>query len=330
LASHSFGTRLKAERESRGFTLVQISDATKIPQALLEALERDDLSRWPKGLYRRAFFRSYVKALGAPAEPLVLAFARLFPDDAASFTGPNDLAVGDPDAAEAIQPLALSWAGPSTAHRMLRSTARALLEVLGVAVAGVIVARLGGLRLFEGIGAVALVYLPVIRVAAERRRAWHLVKDHASAERRRARVVSSPAVEPAVTERDPPLADAVVEQRRPIAAGLATTVNVVVPVARRTGHLLKGGAAASGRASLRGSRVAGAFLARISGAAGVRLSVAGRELRRVTARACAVASDAFWRGVRSVAEHAELLASRQLNRTGDRSERSSPDQLPTS
>src|SRR5689334_16930231 len=81
LASQSLGARLRAERESRGFTLAQIAESTKIPQVLLQALERNDLSRWPKGLYRRAFFRSYVTALGLPAEPLVLEFARLFPDE---------------------------------------------------------------------------------------------------------------------------------------------------------------------------------------------------------------------------------------------------------
>src|SRR5262245_46277341 len=77
----TLGARLKAERERGGFTLEKVSASTKIPVALLEALERDDLSRWPKGLYRRALFRAYVTTLGLRPEPLAEEFARLFPDE---------------------------------------------------------------------------------------------------------------------------------------------------------------------------------------------------------------------------------------------------------
>ena len=57
--STSIGSRLRAERESRGIALADVADATKIAPSLLEALERDDLARWPKGMYRRSFFRAY-------------------------------------------------------------------------------------------------------------------------------------------------------------------------------------------------------------------------------------------------------------------------------
>ena len=53
----AFGRRLQAAREQRGVSLQEIAQATKVSATLLAALERGDASRWPKGLFRRAFFR---------------------------------------------------------------------------------------------------------------------------------------------------------------------------------------------------------------------------------------------------------------------------------
>lgn len=60
----SLGTWLRKERERRGITLKAISDQTKVAAPLLEGLEADNLARWPDGIYRRAFVRSYATAIG--------------------------------------------------------------------------------------------------------------------------------------------------------------------------------------------------------------------------------------------------------------------------
>jgi hypothetical protein len=75
-----FCARLKSERERHGISLAAIAETTKVNAALLEALERGDLSRWPTGLYRRAFFREYVASIGLPLEPYVGEFVVLFSD----------------------------------------------------------------------------------------------------------------------------------------------------------------------------------------------------------------------------------------------------------
>ena len=316
MASHTLGTRLKAERESRGFTLVQISDSTKIPLTLLESLERDDLSRWPKGLYRRAFFRSYVTALGLRTEPLVVEFSRLFPDDTSSSpVAPGELPAGSPEG-EVEQPLALAWAGPSTAHRMLRSGAMALAEVGIIAAMGAVIAWTSGVHLFEAIGAVALVYLPGARVAAERSRRWHLERRTASVPHRGVQPL------PATGAADaggpvPNVRTALAERCAPVTARITEVISVASPAARRTGQLLKVGGVATGRVSLHGSRVMSSVLIRSGRAAGARLAAGGRHAGRASARAFAAASYVFWKGVRSAAEYAELLATRQLNRTND-------------
>ena len=76
----AFCSRLKAERERHGTTLSAIADATKVKASLLEALERGDVSHWPKGIYRRAFFKDYVTSFGLKPEPYAAEFHELFPD----------------------------------------------------------------------------------------------------------------------------------------------------------------------------------------------------------------------------------------------------------
>jgi hypothetical protein len=45
------------------------------------ALERNDLRCWPKGLFRRSFFRDYVGMIGLSVAETCAEFIRLFPDD---------------------------------------------------------------------------------------------------------------------------------------------------------------------------------------------------------------------------------------------------------
>ena len=61
-----FCAALKAARERRGLTLAEISQQTKVTEAHFVALERADLRHWPKGIFRRAFFSNYVRAVGLP------------------------------------------------------------------------------------------------------------------------------------------------------------------------------------------------------------------------------------------------------------------------
>jgi hypothetical protein len=46
---------------------------------LLEALEKNDLSAWPRGLYARAYVRAYSTAIGLDGDDTVNEFCRLFP-----------------------------------------------------------------------------------------------------------------------------------------------------------------------------------------------------------------------------------------------------------
>jgi hypothetical protein len=72
----SLGAYLKRERERRGLALRTISESTKVSVALLEGLEADDISRWPGGIFRRAFVRSYAECVGLDADDVVRRFER--------------------------------------------------------------------------------------------------------------------------------------------------------------------------------------------------------------------------------------------------------------
>ena len=76
----AFGRRLTAARERHGVALDDIARAMKVSTALLAGIERGDASRWPKGLFRRAFFRDYAAAIGLAPDASVTEFLHLFPD----------------------------------------------------------------------------------------------------------------------------------------------------------------------------------------------------------------------------------------------------------
>lgn len=67
----SFGEELRREREIRGISLKEISDATKISKRFLEAIENNDHRTLPAPVFTRGFVREYARYLGLSAEDMV-------------------------------------------------------------------------------------------------------------------------------------------------------------------------------------------------------------------------------------------------------------------
>lgn len=67
----AFGEELRREREIRGISLKEISDATKISRRFLEAIERNDHKTLPAPVFTRGFVREYARYLGLNVEELV-------------------------------------------------------------------------------------------------------------------------------------------------------------------------------------------------------------------------------------------------------------------
>lgn len=92
--AHTLGARLRERREQRGIDLAAIAEQTKIKASLLQGLERDDVSQWPSGIYRRAYLRSYAQAIGLDPDPILREFVTVHPD-------PDEAAAAAADAAAA-------------------------------------------------------------------------------------------------------------------------------------------------------------------------------------------------------------------------------------
>ena len=67
----SFGEDLRREREIRGISLKEISDATKISKRFLEAIEKNDHRSLPAPVFTRGFVREYARYVGLSSEEMV-------------------------------------------------------------------------------------------------------------------------------------------------------------------------------------------------------------------------------------------------------------------
>jgi transcriptional regulator with XRE-family HTH domain len=74
----AFGPNLRRIRVQRGISLERISDATKVSTDFWVGLERNDFSRWPSGIYARAYIRAYAFEIGVDPEATVNEFCRWF------------------------------------------------------------------------------------------------------------------------------------------------------------------------------------------------------------------------------------------------------------
>src|SRR2546430_8421510 len=90
-----FGGKLRAARERRGVSLRQIANATKISVAVLEALERNDISRLPGGIFGRAFVRSYAIEVGLDPEATIQDFVAHFPHESVTVGHPTSQRTDD-------------------------------------------------------------------------------------------------------------------------------------------------------------------------------------------------------------------------------------------
>ena len=75
----AFGPNLRRLRVQRGVSLEQLAESTKVSKSLWAGLERNDLSRWPGGIYARSYVREYAHSIGADPESTVDEFCRWFP-----------------------------------------------------------------------------------------------------------------------------------------------------------------------------------------------------------------------------------------------------------
>ena len=88
----AFGERLRRQRRHQNLSLTEIAASTKVGASHYAALERGDCSRWPGGVYNRAFIRAYAKAVGLDPDETAAEFAEYF-ESAPALPQPGEVAV---------------------------------------------------------------------------------------------------------------------------------------------------------------------------------------------------------------------------------------------
>ncbi len=78
MSREAFGPNLRRARVQAGVSLQTIVETTNVSQLLWEGLERNDLSRWPNGVFARAFVREYAQLVGLDPDATVDEFCRWF------------------------------------------------------------------------------------------------------------------------------------------------------------------------------------------------------------------------------------------------------------
>jgi len=124
----------------RQIGLGEVAEATKINRRYLEALERNDFSYLPGGLFNRSFVRAYCQTIGIDAETMVNAY--LLEEQSQTAKGGSfdpDLLRGNPNARSFTQPRPVE---------PRRRSARTLWWVLLVAAVAIAAAVLVYLRFF--------------------------------------------------------------------------------------------------------------------------------------------------------------------------------------
>ena len=74
-----FVTRLRRHRTRSRVPIQEIATTLRIRPELIEGLENNDLTGWPRGLYSRAWIRAYALAVSLDPVDTVDEFCRLFP-----------------------------------------------------------------------------------------------------------------------------------------------------------------------------------------------------------------------------------------------------------
>lgn len=73
-----FGKSLRAARETKGYTIVQLAEITHLAPSTITELESEDFSRIAAPIYGRGFVKLYCEAVGLEPKPLVEEFMNIF------------------------------------------------------------------------------------------------------------------------------------------------------------------------------------------------------------------------------------------------------------
>ena len=86
--SPTLGAYLRAVREHKGLSLIQVAEATRVRRLYLEALERDDITPLPSRPFAVGYVRAYGRALGLDGDAAVARFKAENPEATQALRAP--------------------------------------------------------------------------------------------------------------------------------------------------------------------------------------------------------------------------------------------------
>jgi transcriptional regulator with XRE-family HTH domain len=176
----AFGPTLRRIRMQHGISINHIAEATKVSVDLWMGLERNDFSRWPTGIYARAYIREYATQIGVDPDQTVDEFCRRFPQgdrraerlvrDHAALIGheseyTDDLMPGIEEDRRAAAADPGDRSGPPLAFTQVGRSVAAIADAAVVAIASGLLSALARIGLAQSLAACAVVYHAAALVA---------------------------------------------------------------------------------------------------------------------------------------------------------------------
>jgi transcriptional regulator with XRE-family HTH domain len=159
----AFGDRLRRHRERQQVTLAQIAEKTKVTASLFAGLERGDCSRWPGGVYNRAFVRGYAVAVQLDPEEVIAEFVECYEPPAEAPA--RKIARRDDVTARPALRIGLAM-DPTEPWRRARSTAAlALADVLAITALSAAIVLGTGVPMWNALAVTAIAYHVLARLA---------------------------------------------------------------------------------------------------------------------------------------------------------------------
>jgi transcriptional regulator with XRE-family HTH domain len=162
----AFGERLRRHREKQNITLDQIAASTKVAASLFAGLEKGDCSRWPGGMYNRAFIRGYAAAIRLDPDDVAAEFAECY--TAAPDTPPIVGHAGPAPSTPSPGPFALRLKLDVDPEELRRRAARrvvlAAADVFVVAAIAALVAFASGIAYWSALAIFSITYQVAVRL----------------------------------------------------------------------------------------------------------------------------------------------------------------------
>ena len=160
----AFGDRLRRQRERLGVSLTEIAETTKVAASLFASLERGDCSRWPGGVYNRAFIRGYARAVKLDPDETAAEFAECYETPVAEAPARPPAKSSNEIPARAALRLTLEVDPAEGLRSFARAAALAVADLLAIAALATAVVLTTGGPLWRSLAVTAVAYHVLLRI----------------------------------------------------------------------------------------------------------------------------------------------------------------------